>query len=82
VDEIPTGEGMLYLPSSTVVVDHDTKRLVWAEQGRDKATLRRFFDDLGEDRSARITHVRMSDSGSEVGAGGSGAVRGADLGWF
>jgi transposase len=40
-----------------VVVDHDAKRLVWAAPGRDKATLRRFFDALGADRSALITHV-------------------------
>ena len=39
------------------MVDHDAKRLVWAAPGRDKATLRRFFDALGADRSARITHV-------------------------
>lgn len=41
----------------TVVVDHDTGRLVWAAAGRDKATLRRFFDALGADRWALITHV-------------------------
>jgi transposase len=41
----------------TVVVDHDTRRLVWAAPGRDEATLRRFFDALGEARCAQITHV-------------------------
>ena len=41
----------------TVVVDHDTGRLVWAAPGRDGATLRRFFDALGAQRSAQITHV-------------------------
>jgi transposase len=41
----------------TVVVDHDTGRLVWAAPGRDTATLRRFFDALGADRCAQITHV-------------------------
>lgn len=39
------------------MVDHDAKRLVWAAPGRDRATLRKFFDALGEDRSAAITHV-------------------------
>lgn len=43
--------------SSTIVVDHDTGRLVWAAPGQDKATLGTFFDVLGPDRSAQITHV-------------------------
>ena len=30
---------------------------VWAAPGREKATLERFFDALGEERSALITHV-------------------------
>jgi len=41
----------------TVVVDHDSGRLVWAAPGRDTATLRRFFDALGAERCAQITHV-------------------------
>ena len=41
----------------TVVVDHDSGRLVWAAPGRDGATLRRFFDALGAERCAQITHV-------------------------
>jgi transposase len=40
-----------------VVVDHDSGRLVWAAPGREKATLEKFFDALGEERSALITHV-------------------------
>ena len=39
------------------MVCHDTGRLVWAAQGRDRATLRAFFDELGEARSGQITHV-------------------------
>ncbi len=54
IDEISYKRGYKYL---TVVVDHDTGRLVWAGEGRDKAVLRRFFDDLGSQRSAAITHV-------------------------
>jgi transposase len=54
VDEISYKRGHRYL---TVVVDHDSGRLVWAAAGRDKATLRRFFDALGADRSAQISHV-------------------------
>jgi transposase len=41
----------------TVVVDHNSGRLVWAAPGRDKATLRRFFDALGDARSAQISQV-------------------------
>ena len=61
IDEISYKRGHRYL---TVVVDHDTGRLVWAAPGRDKATLTAFFDALeesgqalGEDRCAAITHV-------------------------
>ncbi|QWF22161.1 ISL3 family transposase [Nocardioides sp. LMS-CY] len=54
IDEISYRRGQLYL---TVVVDHDTGRLVWAEPGRDRPTLHRFFDDLGPERSRQITHV-------------------------
>jgi transposase len=39
------------------VICHDTGRLVWAAPGRDKDTLRGFFDELGEDRCKLITHV-------------------------
>lgn len=61
IDEISYKKGHKYL---TVVVDHDSGRLVWAAPGRDKATLNNFFDALadsgetaGEDRCSRITHV-------------------------
>jgi transposase len=54
IDEISYRRGQLFL---TVVVDHDTGRLVWAEPGRDRATLHRFFDALGAERSSQITHV-------------------------
>jgi transposase len=54
IDEISYKRGHRYL---TVVVDHDSGRLVWAAPGRDKATLARFFDALGEERCKLITHV-------------------------
>ena len=54
VDEVSYKKGHRYL---TVVVDHDTGRLVWAAPGRDTATLRRFFDELGDQRCRLITHV-------------------------
>jgi len=39
------------------VVDHGTGRLVWAAPGRDSATVQGFFDALGPQRCANITHV-------------------------
>jgi transposase len=54
IDEISYKRGHRYL---TVVVDHDTGALVWAGAGRDEATLRGFFDLLGNERAAHITHV-------------------------
>ncbi len=49
----------------TVVVDHDSGRLVWAAKGRDEATLHRFFDALGEQRCRRLRRVSR-DGGSWI----------------
>ena len=78
IDEISYKRGHRYL---TIVVDHDTGYLVWAAPGRDKPTLRKFFDALGAERCARITHV--SADGAEwiadvVAKRCPNAVRGAD----
>lgn len=54
IDEISHRRGHQYL---TVVVCHDSGRLVWAGPGRDRATVRAFFDQLGPQRAARLTHV-------------------------
>jgi transposase len=54
IDEISYRKGQRYL---LCVVDHDTGRLVWAGKGRNAATLRGFFDLLGPERSAQLTHV-------------------------
>jgi transposase len=54
IDEISYRRGHKYL---TIVVDHDTGRLVWAAVGRDKATLGQFFDLLGEERSHLVKLV-------------------------
>ena len=54
IDEIAHRNGHRYL---TVVVDHDSGRLVWASPGRDTATVLASFDALGPDRSAELTHV-------------------------
>ena len=78
IDEISYKKGHKYL---LVVVDHDARRLVWAAPGRDKATLAGFFEQLGPDRCAAITHV--SADGAEfidtvVAQYCPGAVRVAD----
>lgn len=62
IDEISFRRGQRYL---TVVVCHQTGRLVWAAEGRDIKTLGRFFDALGETRAAQITHV-SADMGSWI----------------
>jgi transposase len=57
IDEISYKRRHKYL---TVVVDHDSGRLVWASPGRERATVHAFFDALeasGQGRCARITHV-------------------------
>jgi transposase len=54
IDEISYKRGHRYL---IVVVDHDTGRLVWAGPGRNDAALNVFFDQLGPERSALLTHV-------------------------
>ncbi len=54
IDEIAYRRNMRYL---TVVVDHDTGILVWAGEGRSRAALKPFFDRLGPQRCAQITHV-------------------------
>jgi len=46
IDDFAYRKGHRYL---TVVVDHDTGRLVWAAPGRDRATVEKFLDLLGTD---------------------------------
>jgi transposase len=60
IDEISYKRGHRYL---TVVVDHDTGRLVWAAPGKDTKTLTQFFDALGDERCKAITHVSADAAG-------------------
>lgn len=54
IDEISYKRGYKYL---TVVVDHDTRKLLWIAEGRSKTTLSGFFTALGPERCARIELV-------------------------
>ena len=45
IDEVKYKKGHRYL---TVVCDHFTGRVIWAEKGRSKDTVGKFFDALGE----------------------------------
>jgi transposase len=54
IDEVSFRRGQRYL---TVVVDHETARVVWVEEGRDEATLERFFERLGPARAAALRFV-------------------------
>jgi transposase len=60
IDEISHRKGQRYL---TVVVDHDTGRLVWAAAGRDRKTVERFLDELGEERCKQVTLVSCDMAG-------------------
>jgi transposase len=54
IDDISYRRGQRYL---TIVVDHDTGRLVWAGDGRAEATVEAFFDALGPERTAAIAEI-------------------------
>lgn len=78
IDEISHKRGHRYL---TVVVDHESRKLIWAAPGRDRATLGKFFDLLGAQRCAQITHVSADAAdwiADVVAARCPGAVRCAD----
>ncbi len=62
IDELSYRKGQHYI---SVVVDHETGRLVWASDGRDRKTVERFFAELGAERTARIELV-SSDLGTWI----------------
>ena len=78
IDEVSWRRYHRYL---LVVVDHDTGRLVWAGKGNTSATVQAFFDALGPDRCAQITHVSADSAGyinTTVAKNCPDAVRAAD----
>jgi transposase len=54
IDEVSFRRGQRYL---TVVVNHETARVVWVQEGHDEATLERFFERLGPARAAALCFV-------------------------
>jgi len=62
IDELSYRKGQRYI---TGVVCHDTGRLVWAADGRDKKTVAQFFEQLGTERKARLELV-SSDIGEWI----------------
>ncbi len=60
IDEISHRRGQRYL---TVVVCHDSGRLVWAAAGRDRKTVEAFFDQLGEERCKQVELVSCDMAG-------------------
>lgn len=78
IDEVSYKKRHKYL---IVVVDHDTGRLLWAAAGRDAKTVRGFFDALGPERSALLTHVTSDEATwitSVVAEHAPQAIRAAD----
>lgn len=54
IDEISRRKGQVYM---TQVYDLDQKRLIWSGEGRSEETLRRFFEEWGPERSAKIEGI-------------------------
>ncbi len=54
IDELSYRKGHKYV---TVVIDHDTGRLVWMAPDRDPATVRSFFAELGPEQTKELQLV-------------------------
>ncbi len=62
VDEISYRKGHRYL---TVVADHDRDgAVVWAAEGKDHSVLEAFYDELGDERLARLEAVSLDMGGA------------------
>lgn len=62
VDEVSWRKGHRYL---TVVADHGRDgAVVWAAEGKDHTVLEAFYDELGDDRCARIEAVSLDMGGA------------------
>ena len=62
VDEVSYRKGHRFL---TVVADHDREgAVVWAGEGRDHSVLEAFYDELGEERVARLEAISLDMGGA------------------
>ena len=68
IDEISCKRGHKYL---VIVVDHDTRLLIWAAPGREASTVHAFSGQLGAERSGLLTH--LSADGADWIAGPAAA---------
>jgi transposase len=59
VDDVSWRRRHKYL---TLVSDHRSRKIVWGAEGRDTATLDKFFTELGPERSGELTAVSMDMS--------------------
>lgn len=65
VDEISYLRGHRYV---TVVVDHDTGKVVWVHEGRSAEVLEAFYQELGFLRRKKLRAVTMDGSKAYIGA--------------
>jgi transposase len=65
VDEVAYRKQHHYL---TLVANHDSGKIVWADEGRDAATLTRFLDQVGPDRLTRLQAVSIDMSAAYIKA--------------
>lgn len=62
VDEISYRQGHRYL---TIVADHDREgAVVWAHEGKDHTVLEAFYDELGDERLAKLEAVSLDMGGA------------------
>jgi transposase len=77
IDEISQRTGQRYL---TVVVCHDSGRLVWPAARRDRKTVESFLDQLGEERCKQLELV-SADMAAWVAARSASAARRRSCAW-
>ena len=56
IDELSRRKGHVY-HTNVYDIGSTPRRLIWSGEGRTKETLRRFFDDLGEERAAGLEAI-------------------------
>lgn len=57
----------------TIVIDHDRRRVVWADEGKDADTAGKFFTALGSERAAKLKTVSTDMSKAYIQAVREGA---------